>query len=69
MSWAQLDSSWEWLIQDQAYLLALPDVSLQHDVAPGIPHIPHEKPDHKKGHYTKPTKSQHPTKGGRKYHV
>ncbi len=66
---AKLDSSWEWLLNDPAYLLALPDVSLKHEVAPDIPHIPHEKPDHKKGHYVKPTKSQHPTKGGRKYHV
>jgi hypothetical protein len=66
---AKLDSSWEWLVTDEAYLLALPDVSLDHKVAPDVPHIPHEKPDPKKGHYTKPTKSQHPTKGGRKYHV
>lgn len=66
---AQLDNSWEWLLKDQAYLLALPDVSLNHDVAPDVPQIPHEKPDPEKGQYTKPIKSQHPTKGGRKYHV
>ncbi len=67
---SQLDSSWEWLLKDQAYLLALPDVSLDHEVKADIPHIPHQKSDQSKDQYNKPTKSQHPSKGdGRKYHV
>jgi len=32
--------SWSWLYNDKAYLPALPDVSLNHDVAPNVPAIP-----------------------------
>ncbi len=37
---AQLDSGWEWLLTDTNYLLALPDVGLDHSVKPNVPEIP-----------------------------
>lgn len=37
---AQLDSNWEWLLTDKTYLLALPDVGLDHSVKPNVPEVP-----------------------------
>lgn len=37
---AALDSSWEWLLTDETYLLALPDVGLDHSVKANVPEIP-----------------------------
>lgn len=34
-------SSWAWLLTDPAYLNSLPDVGLDHSVAPNVPAIPH----------------------------
>lgn len=37
---AQIDSTWEWLLKDKTYLLALPDVGLDHSVKPNVPEVP-----------------------------